>query len=39
MRACFNAVNWYYDHLGGQKPFIIVTQNEELVRAYEHKYY
>jgi DIS3-like exonuclease 1 len=37
MRACFKAATWYYEHLGGQKPFIIVTQNEDLVRMYQHK--
>ena len=37
MRACYKAVEWYYEHLGGQKPLIIVTQDESLVRVYEHK--
>lgn len=28
----FKAANWYYEHLGGQKPVVIITEDQELVK-------
>jgi len=36
-RAAFAAAEWYYEHLGAQKPVVMVTENAELVSAYGAK--
>ncbi len=33
----FAAANWYYDHLGGQRPVVVVTEDESVLKAYETK--
>ena len=30
-RAAYAAAEWYYEHLGGQKPLVIVTEDREVV--------
>jgi DIS3-like exonuclease 1 len=37
MRSCFKAVQWYYEHLGGQKPIIILTENQQFIEGYKNK--
>lgn len=37
MRSCYKAVNWYFEHLGGQKPLIIITENQEFIQDFKNK--
>lgn len=31
-RQAFSAASWYYDHLGGQKPIVMVTEDDEVIK-------
>jgi hypothetical protein len=33
-RSAHAAATWYYEHLAGQKPIVIVTENEDVVRQF-----
>ncbi|XP_040572324.1 DIS3-like exonuclease 1 [Lepeophtheirus salmonis] len=35
----FKAASWYYEHLGGQKPIVILTENIKVKALFENKRY
>ena len=35
-RMVHRAAVWYYEHLGGQKPIVIVTEDEQLLTQYQN---
>ncbi len=36
-RMAHKVAEWYYEHLGGQKPIVVVTEDKELIAKYESK--
>ncbi len=36
-RMAFQVANWYYEHLGGQKPVILVTEDKGVIEKYSSK--
>lgn len=33
----YRAANWFYDHLGGQKPIVIITEDDEIIKQLKSK--
>ena len=38
-RLVHEAAVWYYEHLGGQKPIVIVSEDEEFIKSHENGHF